>query len=124
MRSWLAAKSSTARQQDRNGRGSVDIAAWPEVGTKLSFDRSNVCRSGGLSMKIDTRSLSQLTATIFLVTAISGYAAPPADTNLVIKTISTDAARVTGGDVLIRIDVPSNVSPGDVRVVVNGVSVT
>jgi hypothetical protein len=51
-------------------------------------------------------------------------ATPPADNHLVIRTLSTDAASVSGGDVLVRIEIPSNASPSDVAVALNGSDVT
>ena len=63
-------------------------------------------------------------AWIFLSLAVAAQAAPPANDHLVIRTLSTDAASVSAGDVLVRIDIPSNASSSDVNVALNGPDVT
>lgn len=71
------------------------------------------------------RSLSTHVAAWLLVSlALAAQAAPPANDHLVITTLSTDAASVSGGDVLVRIDIPSNASPSDIEVALNGADVT
>src|SRR2546425_9007140 len=59
-----------------------------------------------------------------LVAAAPGDAGPPAEKHLVITTLSTAPDRVSGGDVLVRIEVPSKVSLSDVQVALNGTDVT
>src|SRR5262245_30872994 len=56
-----------------------------------------------------------------LAVAVPGYATPPP---LVITTVSTGADRVSGGDVLVRVDVPAPVVLSNVHVSLNGVDVT
>jgi hypothetical protein len=56
--------------------------------------------------------------------SLAAQAAPPANDHFVIRTLSTDAASVSGGDVLVKIDVPSLASPSDVEVALNGAPVT
>src|SRR5436190_10376368 len=63
-------------------------------------------------------------AWIFLSLAVAAQAAPPANDHLVIRTLSTDAASVSAGDVLVRIDIPSNASSSDVNVALNGADIT
>jgi hypothetical protein len=53
-----------------------------------------------------------------------GHAAPPATDHLVINTISTNAESASGGDVLVRIDVPDNATAADVKVTLNGADIT
>src|SRR5947208_5992855 len=54
---------------------------------------------------------THIAAWMLLSLAVAAHASPPADNHLVIRTLSTDAASVSGGDVLVRIDIPSNASP-------------
>jgi hypothetical protein len=56
--------------------------------------------------------------------AVIAQASPPADNQLVIRTLSTDAASVSGGDVLVRIEIPLNASPSDIAVALNDSDVT
>src|ERR1700740_2725192 len=53
-----------------------------------------------------------------------GDAAPPGGNHLVITPLSTGADRVSGGDVLVRIDVPGSAGLADVQVTLNGNDVT
>ncbi len=50
----------------------------------------------------------------------------PADRNawLAVQAVSTDAARVTGGNVLVRIVLSATISPGSVKVTVGDRAVT
>jgi hypothetical protein len=62
--------------------------------------------------------------TLFAAASLAQAAAPASISNLVINTISTDAASASGGDVLVRIDVPASADLRDVKVTVNGSDVT
>jgi Tannase-like family of unknown function (DUF6351) len=66
------------------------------------------------------RFVSAAIVAIGLLTAAPGDAAA----RLVITTLSSGPDRVSGGDVLVRIDVPPRVSLADVQVVLNGTNVT
>jgi hypothetical protein len=59
-----------------------------------------------------------------LVAGSPGALADGRDEEFGIRTLSTRADMVSGGDVLVQIDVPSNVDPGDVQVDLNGRDVT
>src|SRR5438445_6003501 len=59
-----------------------------------------------------------------LLAPAPGIAAPPADSHLVITTLSTAPDRVSSGDVLVRVDVPANTPLADMRVALNGADVT
>jgi len=52
------------------------------------------------------------------------YADRASERHLVITTLSTAPDRVSGGDVLVRVDVPRGTPLSDVRVRLNGVDVT
>ena len=52
------------------------------------------------------------------------FAAPASSGNLRIATLSTDASRVTGGDVLVEIAIPPAASPSSLKVMANGSDVT
>jgi hypothetical protein len=67
---------------------------------------------------------THVAAWLLVSLALAAQAAPPANDHLVIRTLSTDAASVSGGDVPISMDVPSNTSPSDVEVALNGAPVT
>jgi len=54
----------------------------------------------------------------------TGYAEPPEENHLIITTLSTAPDRVSGGDVLVRVDVPANARLSDVTVALNGMDVT
>src|SRR5437867_3939367 len=62
--------------------------------------------------------------TLFAAASLVQATSPPSISNLVINTISTDVASASGGDVLVRIDLPASANPGDVKVTVNGSDVT
>src|SRR5881628_3038044 len=48
------------------------------------------------------------------------FAAPASSGGLRIATLSTDASRVTGGDVLVEITIPPAASPSSLKVLANG----
>jgi len=64
-----------------------------------------------------------LIATAFFISGSAGRAALADDNDFTIKTLSTAPDKVTGGDVLVRIALPSNVTARDVDVTLNGMSV-
>ena len=71
------------------------------------------------------RALSARVVTIGLIIAVSpGHAAPPAERHLVITTLSSAPNRASGGDVLVKIDVPGAVLLSDVQIALNGTDVT
>src|SRR5215471_10574637 len=71
------------------------------------------------------KAFSARVVTVGLIIAVSpGHAAPPAERHLVITTLSSAPNRASGGDVLVRIDVPGTVSLSDVQVALNGTDVT
>ena len=59
-----------------------------------------------------------------LVAPAPGFAVPAAGHRLVISTLSTAADRVSGGDVLVKVDVPAGVALADVQIALNGADVT
>lgn len=67
---------------------------------------------------------THVAAWLLVSLALAAQAAPPANNHLVITTLSTDAASVSGDDVLVKIDVPSTTSPSDIEVALNGAPVT
>jgi hypothetical protein len=67
---------------------------------------------------------THVAAWLLVSLALAAQAAPPANNHLVIRTLSTDAASVSGDDVLVKIDVPSTTSPSDVEIALNGAPVT
>jgi Tannase-like family of unknown function (DUF6351) len=71
-----------------------------------------------------TRLLSVSIALLSALVAGVGYAAPSAKNHLVITTLSTAPDRVSGGDVLVKIDVPRATPLSDVQVRLNGADVT
>jgi hypothetical protein len=62
--------------------------------------------------------------TLGLIAATPAHAGPPAKKDLVITTLSSAPNRASGGDVLVRIEVPRTVSQSDVQVALNGTDVT
>jgi hypothetical protein len=65
--------------------------------------------------------LSALVAALMLVSlAVVAQASQPADNQLVVRTLPTDAASASGGDGSYGIDIPSNASPSDIAVTLNG----
>src|SRR5580693_4458127 len=67
-----------------------------------------------------------LLAVSSIVVVRMGAATPAADTpgRVAIKTLSTDASRVTGGDVLVEVTLPAGTAPGALKVTVSGRDVT
>jgi hypothetical protein len=70
------------------------------------------------------RALSAGVVTLGLIAATPAHAGPPAEKDLVITTLSSAPNRASGGDVLVRIEVPRTVSQSDVQVALNGTDVT
>ena len=70
------------------------------------------------------RALSASVVTLGLIAATPAHAGPPAEKDLVITTLSSAPNRASGGDVLVRIEVPRTVSQSDVQVALNGTDVT
>src|SRR5580704_13239396 len=70
------------------------------------------------------RALSAGVVTLGLIAATPAHAGPPAEKDLVITTLSSAPNRASGGDVLVRIEVPRTVSQSDVQVALNGMDVT
>jgi len=68
--------------------------------------------------------LVSLVVPVVFIAPPAGFALPPASNHLVITTLSTGADRVSGGDVLVRVEVPGGVPLNDVRVERNGTDVT
>src|SRR5262249_7820581 len=64
---------------------------------------------------------TSLAAVALLAVAMSAYAAPPP---LLITTLATGADRVSGGNVLVRVDVPATVALQNVQVTLNSADVT
>jgi hypothetical protein len=67
---------------------------------------------------------THVAAWLLVSLALAAQAAPPASNHLVIRTLSTDAASVSGDDVLVMIEVPSTASPSNVEVALNGAPIT
>src|SRR5689334_12374107 len=70
------------------------------------------------------RALSAGVVTLGLIVATPAHAGPTAENHLVITTLSSAPNRASGGDVLVRIEVPPTVSLSDVQVALNGTDVT
>lgn len=64
--------------------------------------------------------LSALVAALMLVSLAVAQASQSADNQLVVRTLPTDAASASGGDGSYGIDIPSNASPSDIAVTLNG----
>ncbi|MFJ6570629.1 DUF6351 family protein [Streptomyces sp. NPDC091292] len=82
---------------------------------------------GGSSMPFPRSVLAAaLSAGALLLTCLPSAAAEPGsdDTPLTIATVSARADMVTGGDVLVRVDVPRRFDPDDVRITRDGSDVT
>src|SRR3989442_844188 len=93
--------------------------------TRFAATRVEVPSATRRSLMRFLRALSaSVVALGLLVAAAPGDAGPPAEKHLVITTLSTAPDRVSGGDVLVRIEVPSKVSLSDVQVALNGTDVT
>src|SRR5712692_11601281 len=64
-------------------------------------------------------------ASILVAAALFGFAATYADPNwLSITSLSTTPRYVSGGDVLVRVDIPRGISISDVQVSLNNTDVT
>src|SRR3989475_3545889 len=79
---------------------------------------------GGALMRRLAFLLVSLVVPVVFIAPPAGFALPPASNHLVITTLSTGADRVSGGDVLVRVEVPGGVPLNDVRVERNGTDVT
>jgi len=69
-----------------------------------------------------SRLLSCVLASVFILTAAVGIRAQ--DRGLQLRTLSSRPELVTGGDVLVRVDLPAGTAASSVRVTVNGADVT
>lgn len=65
-----------------------------------------------------------LVGSLFLTSVVTGPSAQSIDGKLMITTLSAKPEFVSGGDVLVRVQVPPTMSLGEPRVALNGTDVT
>ena len=84
------------------------------IGSTLLRSAARVAGAGGMI----------LVGTVFLMSFVAGPSAQSIDGELVIATLSARPEFVSGGDVLVRVQVPPRMSLGEPRVALNGTDVT
>ena len=86
--------------------------------------RTAGCRESRVGPFLGLSAAAALVAFVTLLAALLGrapiMAAGPGPSRVAIQTLSTDASRVTGGDVLVQITVPPNAPEHSVKVTVAG----